>query len=71
MQLKNNAKMVIIVRYSKRSGDKKSHAYVLTKVKNGGGVNLLPENLRPTIKIVYLCRAIENNIFMLTINVLR
>ncbi len=29
--------MVIIVRYSKRSGDKKSHAYVLTKVKNGGG----------------------------------
>ncbi len=37
MQLKNNAKMVIIVRYSKRSDDKKSHAYVLTKVKNGGG----------------------------------
>ncbi len=70
MQLKNNAKMVIIVRYSKRSGDKKSHAHVLTKVKNGG-VNLLPENLRPTIKIVYLCRVIENNIFMLTINVLR
>ncbi len=29
--------MVIIVRYSKRSGDKKSHAHVLTKVKNGGG----------------------------------
>ena len=29
--------MVIIVRYSKRSDDKKSHAYVLTKVKNGGG----------------------------------
>ncbi len=70
MQLKNNAKMVIIVRYSKRSGDKKSHAYVLTKVKNRG-VNLLLENLRPTIKIVYLCRVIENNIFMLTINVLR
>lgn len=70
MQLKNNAKMVIIVRYSKRSDDKKSHAYALTKVKNGG-VNLLLENLRPTIKIVYLCRAIENNIFMLTINVLR
>ncbi len=37
MQLKNNAKMVIIVRYSKRSDDKKSHAYVLTKVKNGVG----------------------------------
>lgn len=37
MQLKNNAKMVIIVRYSKRSGDKKSYAYMLTKVKNGGG----------------------------------
>lgn len=70
MQLKNNAKMVIIVRYSKRSDDKKSHAYVLTKVKSGG-VNLLLENLRPTIKIVYLCRVIENNIFMLTINVLR
>lgn len=63
--------MVIIVRYSKRSDDKKSHVYVLTKVKKWGGVNLLLENLRPTIKIVYLCRVIENNIFMLTINVLR